>query len=180
MNIRKYSIFAIVAGLVSSCAGVAIPLVEMQNTDIVGGADLSTFRLYLMHMLNGLPFWLTVLGGALIVLGAMYLVLAKTVAENCRLKTSALAVGISASCGLGICCALLLMVIAAFGETKKYPIAFPASVLFGFVSFCAFVMLLVFYFKIRAKKWSTKGFVIDVLTALFLLPTFLFGAAMFA
>ena len=180
MKIRKYSVFALVAGLVSSCAGVAIPLVEMQNTDIVGGADLSTFRLYLMHMLNGLPFWLTVLGGALIVLGAMYLVLAKTVAENCRLKTSALAVGISASCGLGLCCALLLMTFAAFGETKKYPITFPASVLLGFVSFCAFVMLLVFYFKIRAKKWSTKGFVIDVLTALFLLPTFLFGAALFA
>lgn len=179
MKIRKYSVFALVAGLVSSCAGVAIPLVEMQNTDIVGGADLSTFRLYLMHMLNGLPFWLTVLGGALIVLGAMYLVLAKTVAENCRLKTSAMAVGISASCGLGLCCALLLMTFAAFGETKKYPITFPASVLLGFVSLCAFVILLVLYFKVRVKEWSTKGFVIDVLTALFLLPTFLFGAAMF-
>ena len=179
MKIRKYSVFALVAGLVSSCAGVAIPLVEMQNTDIVGGADLSTFRLYLMHMLNGLPFWLTVLGGALIVLGAMYLVLAKTVAENCRLKTSAMAVGISASCGLGLCCALLLMTFAAFGETKKYPITFPASVLLGFVSLCAFVILLVLYFKVRVKEWSTKGFVIDVLTALFLLPTFLFGAALF-
>lgn len=179
MKIRKYSVFALVAGLVSSCAGVAIPLVEMQNTDIVGGADLSTFRLYLMHTLNGLPFWLTVLGGALIVLGTMYLVLAKTVAENCRLKTSALAVGISASCGLGLCCALLLMTFAAFGETKKYPITFPASVLLGFVSLCAFVILLVLYFKVRVKEWSTKGFVIDVLTALFLLPTFLFGAAMF-
>ena len=179
MNIRKNSIFAIAAGLVSSLIGLAIPFVKMQGADIIGGAGSSTFKLYLMHTLNGLPFWLTVLGGALIVLGAMYLVLAKTVAENCRLKTSALAVGISASCGLGICCALLLMTFAAFGETKKYPIAFPASVLFGFVSFCAFVMLLIFYFKIRAKKWSTKGFVIDVLTALILLPTFLFGAAMF-
>lgn len=179
MKIRKYSVFALAAGLVSSCAGVAIPLVEMQNTDIVGGADLPTFRLYLMHMLNGLPFWLTVLGGALIVLGAMYLVLAKTVAENCRLKTSAMAVGVSASCGLGLCCALLLMTFAAFGETKKYPITFPASVLLGFVSLCAFVILLVLYFKVRVKEWSTKGFVIDVLTALFLLPTFLFGAALF-
>lgn len=179
MKIRKYSIWATVAGLICSLIGLAIPFVKMQGADIIGGAGSSTFKLYLMHTLNGLPFWLTVLGGALIVLGILYLVLAKTVAENCRLKTSALAVGISASCGLGICCALLLMTFAAFGETKKYPITFPASILLGFVSLCAFVILLVLYFKARAKKWSTKGFVIDVLTALILLPTFLFGAAMF-
>ena len=179
MKIRKYSILATAAGVVSSCVGVAIPLIGMQNIDIVGGAGFSTFRLYLMHMLRGLPFWLTVLGGALIVLGILFLVFAKTVAENCRLKTSALAVGISASCGLGLCCAFLLMTFAAFGETKKYPITFPASVLLGFVSLCAFVMLLIFYFRIRIKTWSTKGFVIDVLTALILLPTFFFGAAMF-
>lgn len=180
MKIRKYSIFALAAGLVSSCAGIAIPLIEMQNVDIVGGAGLPTFKLYLMHTLNGLPFWLTVLGGALIVLGVMYLVLAKTVAENCRLKTSALAVGISASCGLGLCCAFLLMTFAAFGDVDKYPITFPASILLGFISLCAFLMLLIFYFKARAKKWSTKGFVIDVLTAFVILPTFLFGSAMFA
>ena len=62
-------------------------------------------------------------------------------------------------------------------KIRKYSIFALAA---GLVSSCAFLMLLIFYFKARAKKWSTKGFVIDVLTAFVILPTFLFGSAMFA
>ena len=91
------------------------------------------------------------------------------------LKTSALAVALSAMGSAGLYCLFLWVSTIAFGEVQKYPIANRFSMAGGFVCLLICILLLFLYVHIRQKKPSLLGVFLDVgVCVLFFAPMFLF------
>ena len=185
MKLKRNSLIALLLGFAILLVGAIMPVVCWRSYIVnsgsmggmIGGADAPMYRMLLFSLFDGLPFALILLGITLIISSVFCLLFSKTVGVYCGLATSAISLGLSAVGAVGLVCALLCFAIVAFWEPSRYPIQFPASVILGLLCLFAFLALIALYFKVRCRKWSIKGLVIDVLTSLVYLPAFFFASA---
>ena len=181
MKLKRYSLSVLVLGLFIAISGFIIPLLCWENytsqngaEGVADGIDAVTYRFMLSNLFDGLPFVLVMLGISLMVVSGFCLIFSKTVKAHCNIKTSAISVGLSGVGSLGLICSFLWLVIVSLGETSRYPIRYPVSILLATFCFLSFIVLNVLYFTERKKNWSIKGIIIDVLTGILYLPTFFF------
>ncbi len=169
---KKISLIAFVAGLLILLTGVLAPIVILEihshkGIGIIGGADREITKVLSRQIMNGLFWIMKLLGSSVALSGLFCLVFPKTVSNGCTLSTSMLALGISASLGIGTYCALELVVCLAFSsELSRHPIAVPVCAALGTVCLIALCFLALIYFKKRSDTPSTKGIFIDVTFAL--------------
>ncbi len=183
MKLKRYSLLALIVGVLLLAAGLLIPYISlvMQTkqdglTDIIiDGADAPTYDFWLFGRMDGLPFVLVLLGTALLLSALFCLLLPRVVGTHCRPGTTALALGCSADIAVGITCGGSLLVLDAFDEVSRHPVEYAVSVLLGFACLFILLFLLVFYVKARKKTPSVKGVFIDLLTGLVYLPVFFIG-----
>lgn len=100
---------------------------------------------------KGLLFALLLFSICLTVSAVFCLLFAKTVQTYCAVKTSAIALVLSAIGGFGLSCVLLWFTVVAFGEVSRHPFAYPGSILLGLCALCAFAVLIGVYMIQRRK-----------------------------
>ena len=184
MKLKRYSLGALIAGVVLFVGSFVVPWVlafrlsaGQGSVGIIGGADGPTAQFLTLQLLSRWPGCLAFLSAALVLSGLFCLIFSKTVTQVCFVKTSAVALGLSAIGGAGLYCFFLRLAMTAFHETGKHPIAYPVSVAGGLLCLTGFVALLVLYFRERKQKWFWGGIAIDVATAVIYLPAFLCAAS---
>jgi len=96
----------------------------------------------------------------------------------CALKTTLLALMISAVGSVGLLCAVEWFIIAFFAGVSKHPIAYPLSIIGGLVSLFALIILIVFYCNVRKKSPQLLGICIDVFASVIFLPSFFYISAL--
>lgn len=161
-------LLVLAAGLLAAAVGFCATYLKKEDTS-------QPYMWNLLRMEDG--FWaaLAFLGAALAVCGAFALLFHNAVSKSGSLKTSALAVALSAMGSAGLYCLFLWVSTIAFGEVQKYPIANRFSMAGGFVCLLICILLLFLYVHIRQKKPSLLGFFLDVgVCVLFFAPMFLF------
>ena len=181
MKLKQSSLLALIFGLVSLLSGLAAPIIYLNNhtsqhgaIGIIGGAGAPSYTFTLSALFNGLPLVLVILGTVLVVSALFCLLFSKTVKTHCTKATSATALGLSCIGAAGLLCAFTWFAIVSFGKMAEHPIKYPVSTLLGIICICAFAALIALYCKIRRKKWSVIGFLIDILTSIVYLPTLLY------
>lgn len=118
-----------------------------------------------------------ILGLPLLVTALFCFAFSQTVRRCCRLDTLALSLGLSATAGAGLFCALEYLVIVAYNDAKKYPVALPCSIVGMLLCLAVFCVLGFAYIRARKKHWSPGGLAIDAVTAVIYLPAFFFLVA---
>lgn len=177
---KKSNLFSLITGILGvGCISLfAIPVIfvlvnpaQSSSLGIIGGADTPTIN-FIMSCLVGTWQGLCFMLGVPLVLTALFaIIFKKTVSNHCSLKTTITALLISAMAGAEAGCFINCFLIAAMGQMHKHPIQYPWSVAGTTVAFVAILGLLALYiFKLRAKKPSGKGVVIDMLTAAVYFP----------
>lgn len=178
MKTRRFPLLVLLVGLLLTAIGLVLPIIIIRTggaaTGIIGGADAPTYWFALKYFIGGLPFCIVLLGWAMTLTSLPAVIFHKTFQKACSLKTSGITLGLSAIGGLGLTCTLYCFAIAAFNDHSKHPIGYPVSLAAGTVSFCAFLLLICFYFMTRGKKPSILGFVYDVICSIVYLPAFFF------
>ena len=178
MNARRFPLIVLLVGLLLSVVGLVLPIILIRTggaaTGIIGGADTPTYWFVLSQCLGGLLFCLTLLGAAMVLTSLPVVIFPKTFQRICSPKTSVIAMGLSAIGGFGLTCAFYCYALAAFNEHSKHPIGYTLSLAAGMIAFCAFLLLICFYFMTRGKKPSILGFVYDVICSIVYLPAFFF------
>lgn len=182
MKIKRNGLIILIIGVLIVGLGIISPIVFWNNyaygspsTGIIGGADAPTYTYMVFNLFGGFPLVLISFGAGLVVSSAFCFVFHNTVLANCTVKTSLIALVLSGVGASGLGCALVWLSIVSFGQTSKYPIEYPVSILLGTVCFLIFIVLIALYLKIRKANRSVKGFIIDVMTSLIFLPAFFFG-----
>lgn len=182
MKLKRIALLVLVIGLFLLLAGAVMPVVVWQyyisnnpGAGIIGGAGAPTYTFLLFSVLDGLPLILVLFGIGAIISATYCLIFSKTVKNHCHLTTSAISLSLSACGGLGLVCALVWFSIVAFGETRRYPMEYPASMVLGASALVVFLGLIALYFKVRLEKWSLKGFLIDIGMSILYLPGFFFA-----
>ena len=179
MKLKKFSIIGLVVGALAILAGFGIPALTVMlpelsgDIGIVGGADLPTFSF---------AFWreeicvaLVALGIPLVLISLFCLGFPSFVQKNFSVKTTALALGISATGCLGLWCVLECLAILAFASPSEHPIAYPASIIVGVLSLILFIILFALYCKARKGEVKILGAVLDVFTGGSFMLFFLFA-----
>lgn len=171
----------LLSGVLLLAMGAAMPIVIWRlaasngASSIIGGADMPSYLFMLFSVLDGLPLILVLFGIGAIISATFCLVFSKTVKNHCHLTTSAISLSLSACGGLGLVCALVWFSIVTFGETRRYPMEYPASMALGASALVVFLGLIALYFKVRLEKWSAKGLLLDVGMSILYLPGFFFA-----
>ena len=177
--LKKYSLVMLITGFCMLAFTVAFPLIYAAvdngaTTAIIGGADTPTYKFLFQNLFDGFILFAWSLSIVLIILSAFCLLFSKTVNKYCRLTTSIISLGLSASGSLGLICFFYWFVIVSFDELGKHPIQYSVSVSLGMVCLVVFVSLFALYFKERKKQRSFKGVIIDVLTCFICVPTVMY------
>ncbi|MBE6923932.1 MAG: hypothetical protein E7466_01660 [Ruminococcaceae bacterium] len=177
MKYRTLALVAVLLGIALIAVALLVPSWAMQdsNVSIIGGAHAPMYTYLFFNAYDGVLFVAALWGGCLVLTGLFCLAFKRTVQTHCTLKTTGLALAISAAGGLGCMCAFLWSVISAFQEMSQRPITYPASIIVGIIALALFVVAIVFYIKSRRKCWSVVGLVLDVLTAILYFPAFFYG-----
>lgn len=168
-------LLALLMGAALLAAGIILPFLWAKGGNIIGGAGTPTMQYIIHTKLHGLPVAMALLGIALLLTGLVGLLLRKTVCAACTWKTSVAALGLSGIAAVGVSCAMLFVVLTAFGNPARYPIRLPAAFLTGILSLAVFMVLSYFYIRWRKRRLSWKGILLDVLTALVYFPAFFFA-----
>ena len=178
MKARRFPLIVLLVGLLLSVVGLVLPIILIRTggaaTGIIGGADAPTYWFALTNIIGGLPFCIVLLGWAMTLTSLPAVIFHKTFQRICSPKTSGIAMGLSAIGGFGLTCAFYCYALAAFNEHSKHPIGYPLSLAAGMIAFCAFLLLICFYFMARGKKPSILGFIYDVICSIVYLPAFFF------
>lgn len=185
MEMRRFSLSMLIGGVVSLIIGGAAPIVAMESAmesamadpgavSVIGGAGAPTYEFVVFTVLDGWPFCLMLLGGSLVITGAFGLIFRRTTQAHMSVGTTLVSMALAAVGGVGAWCALMLYVIAAFGEVSRHPVGHPGSLIVGTLALIGAAILVGAYWKLRRAKWSVKGIVIDVVTCLLYLPSFFF------
>ncbi len=173
MKLRTFAVICLAAGAVLLAAALGAPLLQLEaDTGIIGGAGMPTYRFALFHAMNGLFFGLALLGGCLVLTGAVCLLFGKAIRAVCTRSTTGIALSLSAVSAGGLGCVATVFPMIAFGTVQQYPIRFPVSIALGVLAWAAFCGLFALYIFRRKKQWSVMGMMIDVFTALIYLPAF--------
>lgn len=177
MKLKKLSIIGLVVGALAILAGFGIPALTVLLSDlgghsigIIGGADLPTFEFVFWR--EEICVTLVALGIPLVLTSLFCLIFPNFVRENFSIKTTALALGISATGCLGLWCVLECLAILAFASPSEHPIAYPASIIVGVLSLILFIILFALYCKARKGEVKIVGIILDVLTGALFLPFF--------
>lgn len=178
MKSKTCPLFVLAAGIILTTFALLFPVFLMRNggaaTGIIGGADLPMYWFALQRTMNGLLLCAALLGIAMIITSLPSLIFHSKIHQICSLKTSALALGLSAVGGLGLNCGTICYTFAVFNERTKHPIAYPLSLYIGILSLFVFSILVYQYFKARFEKRSIPGILYDVMTSILYLPAFFF------
>lgn len=177
MKLKTFSVIAGIAGLMALLVGAVMPMVYIGvvlhgGTDVVGGADGPTYQYIATWALGRWPTFLVLAGGALVLAALFCLIFSNTVRKHCRLPTTLLSLGMSASGVLGLVCLLECATIFAIGSFRRYPIRYPVCVIIGMLCACLLVWLATVYYRVRRKQWSGVGFALDIFTGILYLPGF--------
>ena len=179
MKLKKFSIIGLVVGALAILAGFGIPaltvLLSDLGGDIIGGADLPTFKFVFWR--EEICVALVALGIPLVLISLFCLVFPSFVQKNFSVKTTALALGISATGAFGLCC-FFTWLGAVMESVKKYPISYPASIAGGVLALVLFFTLIVLYCIERVKNFKIVGNLLDVLTSIIFLPFFFLAGSM--
>ena len=178
MKLKTFSALTGIAGLIALFASAVMPFVYMKEVlhggiDIVGGADGPTYRYIIEGRMGGWPVFFMLAGIALVLTALFCLIFSNTVRKHCRIPTTLLALGMSASGMLGLASLLEWAAMFAFGDFHKYPIRHPVCVITGMLCACLLTWLAVLYYRVRRKHWSGVGFALDIVTGVLYLPGFL-------
>ena len=172
MKLKKLSIGGLIIGIVAVLVAVGYPALVwlLANTDaktiaIIGGADgptaiFITSRIFFRTFVG----ILLTLGIPLVLVSLFCLIFPNFVQKNFSVKTTALALGISATGSLGVICFLEALAIVAFSSPKKHPIAYPASIAAGLLALVLFLILFALYCKAREGEVKIVGIILDVFT----------------
>ena len=176
MKLKTISAITGICGAVSLLVSALMPMVYIKEvlqggTSIVGGADGPTYQ-YAVRRLGSWPTFLMLAGGALVLTALFCLLFSSTVRKHCRIPTTVLALGMSASGILGLCCFLECAAIFAIGSFRRYPIRDPACVITGILCAYLLVLLAVKYYHARRKQWSGVGLALDIAVGILYLPCF--------
>ena len=154
---KKASIAAVIAGLILFLAGSFC-------SGLIATKDLSGS--YLEILVHQAEFAIRVFGGVTAICGMLGWIFHKKATKWLSLPTSLLAVGISIVVSLGIHSGISLLSCFFLSNPSRHPIRFPGSACLAMVCFAGFVALMDAYFKVRSKKKSIPGVVLDVLLGL--------------
>ena len=180
MKLKKLSILGLIIGIVAVLVAVGYLALMwlLANTDaktiaIIGGADGPTaiFITSRMFFRTFVGILLT-LGIPLVLTSLFCLIFPNFVQKNFSIKTSALALGLSATGCLGAYCLISSLAIAGFGLADEHPIAYPASIAAGVLALILFLILFALYCKARKGEVKIVGIILDVLTGALFLPFF--------
>ena len=120
-----YWLITLLTGVALLAAGILLPILWAKGGNIIGGSGTPTLQYMINTQLHGLPTAMAFLGIAVILTGLMGLLLRKKVWDVCTWKTSAAALGLSGIAAVGISCAMLFVVLTAFGNPAKTPYCQP-------------------------------------------------------
>ena len=141
---------------------------------IIGGADGPTAIMISNTAFNGAIPMLVSFAIATALCCVCCLAFSKTVREHCTLKTSGIALSLSACTSLLFYCLLCFASCFIMTSPQRHPIAFPISIIVGIISAVSFVLLLSLYIKARRGKREIKGVLIDIVVfVLYFVPFFL-------
>ena len=147
---------------------------QNETVGIIGGADGPTVIMIVGAFWEGVFPALITLSLSTVLCGLFCLLFSKAVKEHCTLKTSGIALSLSACASLLFYCFLLFASCFIMTSPDKHPVTLPLSVVVGGVAAVAFVWLFTLWVKFRAQKPSAKGVVFDILLFFdYLLPMFL-------
>ncbi len=156
---KKVSAIALAIGIIFLAVGIALPFVSEVGT-------LPTVTLYQLEIACILC------GGTTAVWGIIGLIFSKQIYSHCQLKTSCVAMGISATVSLGLYCVMSFLSCYFLTNPARHPIRHPASFILGTICFFVFLFLIILYIKLRKANMSVKGCVIDVVLGISYLPAF--------
>ena len=181
MKLKRNALWTLLAGFLIALAGAAMPIWVMlfyeptAETGIIGGANAPTLQYLVSQTFGVLPYTLVLLGAAMMISAVFCLLFSRTVQGHCTVKTSLVALGLSATGAAGLCCVLICIAATAFGEASRHPVRYPLSIALGMVCLCVFILLGLLYCKAREGKWSMRGVAMDVMTSILYLPAFFFA-----
>ena len=177
MKLKKFSIIGLVVGALAILVGCGIPALTVLLSDlgghsigIIGGADLPTFEFVFWR--EEICVTLVALGIPLVLTSLFCLGFPNFVQKNFSVKTTALALGISATGCFGLLCFLEFVAVYIFANPKKAPISYPASFIAGVLALVLFLILFALYCKARKGEVKIVGIILDVLTGALFLPFF--------
>lgn len=165
---KKFLIVLLCVSLLVTLAGFVLPHMYLQNTDIIGGADMFSLRFYYRTPLGKVCLLMQQFGTALVISCGVYLCFFKAFC----LKRTAAALCLSAFTATALSSALLFASCFIMTSPQKHPIALPASVILGCISLAAFCLLLWYYTKLWRKEKSKKGIFCDAVMYVCLIVPF--------
>ena len=124
------------------------------------------------HIGNLAEFCLIFGGSMTAVWGLAGLLMPEQISGKCNIKTSVMALGISAVLGLGLYCANLFFSCYFLSDPSEHPIRLPASGILGIVCLLGLMGLVYLYKKLREKNVSKEGTVLDMMLILSYFPVF--------
>ena len=127
---------------------------------------------HLKHIENLTEFCLIFGGSMTAVWGLAGLLKPEQIGGKCHIKTSTMALGISAVLGLGLNCANLFFSCYFLSNPSEHPIRLPASGILGSVCMLGFLGLVYLYKKTRKENFSKEGTVQDMMLILSYVPFF--------
>ena len=173
MQLKRFSLIVLICGVVLLALGFGFPFLallgaESAATEIIGGADGSTYQFLLLNLFDGLPPVLILFGIGMVMSSGFCLLFSKTVLKHCSIYTSAVSLALPCVGGAGCNCALVWLV----ATPVKNPIAYPISIVGGLACLAVFVVLYALYSKKRKENLTAAGIAIDFLTGIVYLPAF--------
>ncbi|MBE6958605.1 MAG: hypothetical protein E7447_05590 [Ruminococcaceae bacterium] len=151
---KKISIAALVAGLLLLV--LSMPVVDWLQMDDYHRNTIERLETAMLSLGCVTAFW-----------GLLGWIFNKKAANWCNLKTSLIALGLAVMVSMGIWSGLsILGCFVLDGDPAQYPIRFPASGLLGCLCLAGFVGLFCLYCKVRTKKHSVPGVILEVVMSL--------------
>lgn len=168
---RSYFITALCllgAGMLALALALPVPYLLEEGLRSVGAP---TYEWLMFAVENGLWCILAHLGGAIVLSSVFALIFRKTVENNCTLRSSLLALALSAIGSAGLVCALLAGT-TIYRDLAYYPYAHPTAIGAGVICMFAGFVLLGVYFVRWSQKGTWKGLLIDSLLTVVYFPAF--------
>lgn len=180
MKLKRFGWIALLCGVVICVAGAWMPFLKIRSMSmvevgIIGGVSAPTYFTAIRVMYN-IPALLFLVGFDCVLISLFSLLFSNTVKKHCSVKSTLLALGLSAAGGIGIYCFLIWFSIVSFNAMKQHPFSYPTSLAFGLISLTVFFLLAMWYTSARKSKKSAFGILLDTLTSILCLPTFICAA----
>lgn len=172
---KKILTAALVICVLVFAVGLVLPVIYLPRPDIIGGADVFTYRFYMSSALGKVCLSVMQPSAAGAISCAVYLCLS----AGFEPRRAVCALGLSAALAAAACCGLIFASCFVMTSPHRHPIALPASVIGGCIC-CGLLCLFGYIYKrLWAKTKSKRGLLADItVCAVFFLPfVYLFSCA---